>query len=86
MDEAAQASEVSALVPIAQAPSPSPLTFHPHPHPHQVLALIASFTNVLALKRLNRSDRISFISSFALQASRLACTPVAEEKEPRNSA
>ena len=51
-----------------------------------VLALIASFTNVLALKRLNRSDRISFISSFALQASRLACTPVAEEKEPRNSA
>lgn len=33
-----------------------------------VLALIASLTNVLALKRLNRSDRISFISSFALQA------------------
>ena len=37
-----------------------------------VLALIASFTNVLALKRLNRSDRISFISSFALQVSRLS--------------
>jgi len=33
-----------------------------------VLAFIASCTNVLALKRLNRSDRISFISSFALQA------------------
>ena len=33
-----------------------------------MLALIASFTNVLALKRLNRSDRISFINSFALQA------------------
>ena len=34
-----------------------------------VLAFIASCTNVLALKRLNRSDRISFISSFALQAT-----------------
>ena len=33
-----------------------------------VLALIASFTNVLALKRLNRSDRISFINSIALQS------------------